>query len=34
MKITLNEKNGIKVLPVFEDERDFFEKSVGLDALV
>lgn len=34
MKITVNEKNGIKVLPVFEDERDFFEKSAGLDALV
>ena len=34
MKITVNEKNGIKVLPVFEDDLNFFEKSEGLDALV
>ncbi len=34
MKITVNEKKGIKVLPVFEDDLNFFEKSEGLDALV
>lgn len=34
MKITVNEKKGIKVLPVFEDDKAFFEKANALDTII
>lgn len=34
MKITVNEAKGIKVLPVFEDDKAFFGEAKGLDTII
>lgn len=34
MKITVNKTKGVKVLPVFEDDKAFFEKANALDTII